>query len=289
MAIFKFGVAPHPSASRPPPLSTLHDVRSAIKLDNYLWTGPSPINRNREALLRVIAAMYALAGLAHGAKFSTLPRFAYRAILRILRPAEAAVRRLIVLAAFDLKPAVNNDTLNATNTKAIAVPQWQSFNKQTARFATFPLIDPLKHFANQDFATQDFMGQDFFGQYFTTERDEPHDPSIPRISLPGFLDPVFIVPSQPSAQDIISAAHLNIRLAALTRALSNLNNQARRLALWNARRDLELAQKSAFKPRRISPLRPGSPPGARQHRVHEVDHILRECHLLALDRMADTT
>ncbi len=231
------------------------------------WT--LAINRNRDALLRVIATLYALAGLANGAQFSTLPRFTYRTILRVLRAAESAVRRLIVLATYDLKTPTRKTPLNATNNLTNPAPPWQTFNKHTAQFATFPLIDPLKHFASQDY--------------------KPRDSTMPRISLPGFLDPIFLVPSQPTAQDVIQATHLSNRLIALTRVLGNLNNHARRLTRWKARRDLALAQKSTFKPRRISPFRPGSPPGARRRRIHEIDHILRECHLLALDRMANST
>jgi hypothetical protein len=227
------------------------------------WT--LAINRNREALLRIIATLYALAGLANGAQFSALPRFTYKTILQVLRPAEAAVRRLIILAAYGLQTPNSKNPLNTTST----APHWQNFDKQVARFAAFPLIDPLKHFATRDY--------------------EPNDSTVPRISLPGYLDPAFLVPSQSFGQDATHAAHLSNRLLALTRALANLNNQARRLARWQARRDAALSQSISFKPRRLTPLRPGSPPGSRQRRIHEVDHILRECHMLVLDRLADTS
>ena len=55
------------------------------------WT--LAITRNREALLRIIAALYALVGLTNGAAFLRLPRHIYRAMSRVLRPAESAVRR----------------------------------------------------------------------------------------------------------------------------------------------------------------------------------------------------
>ena len=79
------------------------------------------IERNTEALKRILAALVAMAelggqftffprkgalpqgpALAEKSKLSpasTLPRHLHTAVLRLLRPAEAAVRRLIIVAA----------------------------------------------------------------------------------------------------------------------------------------------------------------------------------------------
>ena len=64
------------------------------------------IEKNREALKRVLAMLVAMAGLgphpevrAEGEPRRTLPRHLYRAVLRLLRPAEAATRRLVIVAA----------------------------------------------------------------------------------------------------------------------------------------------------------------------------------------------
>ena len=54
------------------------------------------IERNRDRLLAVIAELFALTG---GAMAASLPRHVYRALLILLRPAESAVRRLIIIAA----------------------------------------------------------------------------------------------------------------------------------------------------------------------------------------------
>ena len=101
------------------------------------------IEKNREALKRILAMLVAMAGIAGGAAFTsplwggrrssdrrvgviaapqpppdasrrpplkgevkpafTLPRHLHRAILRLLRPAESAVRRLIVVTARGLE------------------------------------------------------------------------------------------------------------------------------------------------------------------------------------------
>ena len=79
---------------------------------------------------------------------------------------------------------------------------------------------------------------------------------------------------------LIDSTHLGQRLNALMRALDNLPAQARRLMRWQAKRDAAL---KARRPTRISPIRPGLPPGWRERRIHEIDTVLRECHGLAND------
>src|SRR5687767_2063811 len=57
------------------------------------------IEINQTALTRIVAALIAMVGLAAGGAVAGLPRPVYRAALGVLRPAESAVRRLIVIAA----------------------------------------------------------------------------------------------------------------------------------------------------------------------------------------------
>src|SRR3954447_21143311 len=56
------------------------------------------IATNQAALIRIVAALIAMAGLGGDGVRLRLERPTYRAVLRVLRPAEAAGRRLIVLA-----------------------------------------------------------------------------------------------------------------------------------------------------------------------------------------------
>src|SRR4051812_4408774 len=58
---------------------------------------------NQAALIRIVAALFAMAGLGGEGVRLRLQRSTYRAVLRVLRPAEAAVRRLIVLSAKGLE------------------------------------------------------------------------------------------------------------------------------------------------------------------------------------------
>ena len=57
------------------------------------------IKRNSEALKGIIADLFAMLELAGLATVVRLPRSVHSSVLRVLRPAESAVRRLIVIAA----------------------------------------------------------------------------------------------------------------------------------------------------------------------------------------------
>ena len=57
------------------------------------------ITRNSEALKGIIEALFAMLGLAGDVTVGRIPRPLHTAALRILRPAESAVRRLIIIAA----------------------------------------------------------------------------------------------------------------------------------------------------------------------------------------------
>jgi hypothetical protein len=264
---------------------------------------PLAISRNRDALLRIVAALFALVGLNEGTgsppavyrlragqksgkMLGLLPRAVYRAVLSVLRPAESAVRRLIIIAAHGLVVAPH-----------IVRPLLQKIasGAGAARVPAFRLIEPLKRFAPiaDDTASEEALRESIWDDNTDDEdmedmddwQSEGHVHSLPRISVPGLYDPAFTAPVAPLADGLINAQHLGRRLVALKRALNNLSREARRLARWQSKRSLVLAQQSNGKPIRLSAHRPGRPPGFRLKRAHEVDTILRECHLLMFDRM----
>ncbi len=269
------------------------------------WT--LAITRNREALLRLVAALFALAGLTlppgtppvachlrAGQKLgeavrrtgegesTMLPRRIYRAVLLVLRPAESAVRRLIIIAACGLILAPRASRPFPGNIPA---------GTGQPRLHAFQLIDPLKRFSAAMTLVEDTEHTDFWAEDEDAEEAEDWSDAggknaLPRISLPGYLDAVFAPPVEPLDAAFINAAHLGRRLAALKRALENIPREAKRLARWQAKRSLVLANQSGAKPIRLSPNRPGRPPGFRLKATHEVDGILRECHGLMLDRLA---
>jgi len=135
-------------------------------------------------------------------------------------------------------------------------PKQKPIRPMPTRIPAFPLIDPLKHF--------------HFGPRRRYTR------SIPRItSLDGRDRPSVLEAKLPGPGDPVDATRLCRRLIALRNALENLDREAQRLARWKARRD-------AGRVRRLSPMRPGYPPGRRKRRAHEIDEILKELHSWAL-------
>ena len=239
------------------------------------------IENNREALKRVLAMLVAMAGLDD--RPSTLPRHLHRAVLSLLRPAEAAARRLIIVAARGIvvalplarprKPKPRPTILRHGIGTGIVMPRGfqplAGLSRTAPRSLALPLFDPLPRWS---------------------ARERPAASGFPRISIPGLTRP-FPVPRAPSPDDPIDAARLALRLGALGRALDDLPREARRFARWRAARhvacspDAAVAQKGKGSPagrfRRVWPLRPGRPPGGRRRPHHEVHEILSVVHGLA--------
>jgi hypothetical protein len=215
------------------------------------------IERNSERLFTVVATLVAMVRARGGGMAAFLPRDIYSAALILLRPAESAVRRLIVIAARGL-------VLRLKLGAARKFPTGLSINRDSDRIPAFCLIDPLKRFALEDF-----------------EQTENKQQVIPRISVPGLFDPVF--PPQPALYTggMITASALGRRVQALRLALDNLPRQARRLARWKAKRELARQASVRPKPCRLSPFRPGFAPGYHRSNGREVDDILAECHHFA--------
>ncbi len=230
----------------------MHFVSVLFETETAFLDWPLAINRNREALRRIVAALCALAGAAASA---TLPRHIHAAVMLILRPAESAVRRLITIAARGL-------VLKSRAPRPLPAGLPAFASASALKIPAFCLFDPLTHFSLDDFDNNALPHHRF---------DSAFDPAFQMAQLP---------PDQP-----VDAARLFIRLRALRHALSDLPRQVRRFARWQARRDLALKSKGAFRPIRITPFRPGLPPGWRQRPVHEIDDVLRECHGLAMDVM----
>jgi len=238
------------------------------------WT--PAIDRNRDALLRIVAVLFVYAGLDEGGA-DAVPRRVWRMILRLLRPAESAARRLIVVAArgvtvevprpraeraptaierlqaaglLVIREGVNLGLACAPRSEAPAKPE-----KSAPRIPAFPLTDPPRRFDAKAWEGLRPFPQDGF----------------------ALADP----------DEEVSARHLCRRLAALREALDDLPRHARRLARREARASGQrLAAYERENPlrgaNRRQTLRLGHPPGHRKRPVHAVDDLLRECHALAL-------
>ena len=96
------------------------------------------IERNSEALKGIVAALFAMLGLAGTDSVARLPLSIHSAVLRVLRPAESAMRRLIVIAARGLVVKV------APSRPKPAGPIGKGGG---SRRPSFQLFDPRKNFA----------------------------------------------------------------------------------------------------------------------------------------------
>jgi len=225
------------------------------------------VEKHREALKRVLATLVAMAGfpVLHACGGATLPRRLHRALLALLRPAEAAARRLVIVAARGLVVE-----LTMGGRKPVGIPNGGGGTRATPPRPGFRLFDPLPRWA----------------------RRTPQA-AVPRISVPGFNAPFPIMERRaPSPHDPIGAAPLARRLQTLGSVLDDLPRHARRFARWQAAK----AEKNDPRPgrfRRIWPLRPGRPPGHRSRRrrrsAHEVHAVLDDLHGLALWALGDTS
>ena len=297
------------------------------------------VERNQVALLKVVSALLAMAGLdatftsplwtskpvctsaqscrvgdttaggegwgaagdsgdpaeRHSHERPVLPRHLRNAILRLLRPAESAARRLVIVAAKGmvvppsaLRAAApvrgESHRCFAKGSSVAPVARWKrgkgrlaaehrahSLNVATgdapggkpspARIA-LPLFDRLRP----------------LGALRRRARDRPS------ICVPGWSRRVSLaVRPDPSPHDPIDATRLALRLASLAAALDDLPGQAIRFVRWQARRAQAQASR---RPARLTPLRPGRAPGALRRPAHEVHEVLRDLHYFAREALA---
>ena len=214
------------------------------------WEGA--ISRNFEAIERIVASLYALAGITSlDPVVATLPRHLYLRILSVLRPAEYAARRLIAMAACRL--SVSSPPQRPAPEPGPARARKKPAGSARERIPAFPLFDPFKPF---------------------------EDPWLTPAEIAALDNPVRFVPVVPDLppREPVDARALCRRIAALRNALADFDGQAARLARWRARRAAGNAR-----PRRWSPLRPGRPPGWKRRPKSEVGEVLKECHFLARD------
>lgn len=225
------------------------------------------IERHRKPLLRIVATLFAMIGLEEGRVVEQLSLPVYRAILRMLRPAESAVRRLIVVAARGIKPA----TPRPRSTRAATGIVRLSHSRRPA----FRLFDPRQRFGSA------FVHERSRHRIRLARRPEPRirvidvgfDPRVPlfRKTPPTLPEPA----AEAVPEGTVNARRLSRRLAAIKAALEDLPRQARRYLRWQSK------PHDQRRPQLASALRPGSPPGFRKNPIHKVDEILAECDWLA--------
>ena len=221
------------------------------------------IKRNSEALKVIIEVLFALLGLDGTDAASRIPRSLPSAVLGVLRPAESAVRRLIVVAARNVVVKFAPSRPMAEGRKIVrgggnSVPSFQLFDPPKR-------IKPIRAMK--------------FRRIEPRVRVLDYDPRICAL----FPTPKPVVELPPPPDGLASATRLHRRLLALKSALEDLPRQAKRMVRRQER------QKASPWPKSTSPLRPGHPPGYRRKPIHEVDEVLVACDWLAWEAMKPDT
>jgi hypothetical protein len=222
------------------------------------WSWEGVIDRNTGLLKPIIAALFAM--LEGAARLSP---GVHRRILRVLRPAESAVRRLIVIAALDV-------VAKPFRVRPKPAGPIISSKAGTSR-CCFALFDPRKRFV-------------LFQQKRKIAKVPPRFylvGSDPLGTAPWFAQPCPVAPAvpvlPPLSDGLVDGARVSRRLHALQSALADIPRQARRLARWRLRR--------LSKPhlRKMDVMRYGRAPGYRKQKTREIDTILDDCHYFACE------
>jgi hypothetical protein len=183
-------------------------------------------------------------------------------MLGVLRPAESAVRRLIIIAA-------RNVVVKLAPSRPMLQGHKIGKGGGSGSRPSFQLFDPRKRVAPLRF------------QHGKIRRTPPRIHFFPYDSLRPAPPPVAAPELPPDG--LVNSARLSRRLQALKSALEDLPRQAKRLVRWQERR------KAAPDFKFLIPLRPGHPPGYRRKPIHEVDDVLIECDDVAWEAMKPDT
>jgi hypothetical protein len=279
----------------------------------FNWRGA--IDRNWETLCSIAARLTLMARSQAGLAADTLPRQLYLRILALLRPAEFAARRLIAMAACKLP--IDIGPVRPGGAPRPSSPLRGSVGRVETSGSTptdLPREAQLSGSANRvrGKAAPSLPDQPTAPHQLRLVRSA-HKPSYPlpegaratsRIPAFALFDPFkplgepwlteaeiaaldnpsagpFIPVSRPN--EPVDARALRRRIRALSDALENLDAQALRLARWRARRAAGFGR-----PIRLTPFRPGFPPGWKKRPKTEIEEVLKECNYLGLEAW-DTT
>ena len=222
------------------------------------------VKHNSEALKGIIETLFAMLGLDGKATVSRIPAPLHRAVALVLRPAESALRRLIVIASRGVVVKV---------APSRPMPKGTVLGKgEASRLPAFKLYDTRKYFPELCKRRVRYAKYPprihFFGPGSKVDDLWPSRP--PKAALPP-------------PDGLVNGAALSRRLQVLKLALDDLPRQARRMARWRMRRAAMPGHVFRY------PLRPGQPPGHRKRQIHPIDEILTDCHALAWHAMKTDT
>jgi hypothetical protein len=270
------------------------------------------IETNAEALEQIVILLLRLAGIGTLVpEVETLPRALRTRILHILRPAEFAMRRLILIAASQIRVTVPPapDSGNSAHAPSPSHSLSLGLPKARPEGDTSPPLRRGEETHDQHTASSPPQRG---GEVSSEARRRGGDPAGARnepaqirapATIPVFalFDPFkhygdpFLTEAEIAALDdparndrFLALAHLPPdepvpakalcrRIVALRHALQDLEAHALRLARWTARRHLERTR-----PSRLSALCPGLPPGWKRRPKTGTEEVVKECHTLAL-------
>jgi hypothetical protein len=192
------------------------------------------IDRETQALFKVMASLSAMAGFGVERRcLAPLTRAARNAILRLLRPAEAALCRLIVMVMHDMFARMGREAPSFPNVRF-------AHGAFDALASLFPSLPAVRSLLGAQFPKPSPQSS-LTGPNTLQPFDSASAPFLMR-RLRDTAKPVsrFPAPPAPSApvrrspDEAVSDRALCRRIWALRRALQTLPNQARRLARWQA-------------------------------------------------------
>jgi hypothetical protein len=237
--------------------------------------------RNRAMLVPHIMALFAKIGLTEGGMVERVSRPLYRKVSGLLRSAESAVRRLIIVAARNIKVEPRPKRPMPKGLVRSRNGTFQGKNQgngkaegedRKPRKPRFNLFDPERRAD--------------FGKVRRRRRKGPKvEPRVHVIypsnpNIPWFLRGRPAPPPPPPREvetvkdNTVSAKGLCRRLFAIMYALTHMESEAERYARLFAKPIEER------RPKRDRALRYGRPPGWRDKPTHEVHEILKECQWL---------
>jgi hypothetical protein len=243
------------------------------------------IEKNHGALKRILAVLLAMVRM-FGDEPKTLPRHLHRYVLSLLRPAESATRRLIVIAARGLvvkrpKPRAEKNGQRPPRPDPRIMPEWARLRLEHCLPIEFPRGEPIPLWAQQAPKRErpaTAPRAAFFPMFDpvkrvdrSPDRQRLPDAQMPRIVLPindGRLVPLHDSrpasppPPPPRApDDPLDATRIHRRLEMIGAALDDLPRQAERFARWRALRDARLARERGTTANEFTPTLESSPQG----------------------------
>jgi hypothetical protein len=228
------------------------------------------VEHNRGKFIPIIALLFKLARIAPGERpelrpgaradafMISLPLYVYAKVMELLVPAEAALRRLIIMVAHGLDFTPPAFRIPAPR-KDIAAPEGGSGAPAPAAaplvpaIPAFQMFDPIKTF--EDYYRAEITG-------------------IAR-PFPGAFPPAR-AESEP-----VSAISLWRRIHALSGAFNDLPGMAKLYLTWKARSRHQRKHNLPSRPKRVCILRPLYLRGFARRPKTDVHELLRECNIWA--------